>query len=250
MGYGQPGSGLVLNLVTNPVGAFLPPEQRAAEAEWKARLREEHGIVFTQLFTITNMPISRFLSTPRRGPDGRAYLTGWCAPTTRRRRRQRDVRDTLSVAWDGTLRLRLQPDARPAGGPDPATDHPRLRGRRARRPAHRGGTALLRLHGGRRLGAAEGALASQRAREVAAGGHHPGGCCCSPGARSRPLLPSLPARVAALGLWGPVAVAGLYALLAVALVPGLLLTLAAGVLFGVGVGSVVRGRGRHHGAAL
>ena len=66
----------------------------------------------------------------------------------------------------------------------------------------------------------------------------------------RPLLPSLPARVAALGLWGPVAVAGLYALLAVALVPGLLLTLAAGVLFGVGVGSVVVFVGATSGAAL
>ncbi|MBK8004757.1 MAG: TVP38/TMEM64 family protein [Gemmatimonadetes bacterium] len=66
----------------------------------------------------------------------------------------------------------------------------------------------------------------------------------------RPLLPSLPARVAALGLWGPVAVAGLYALLAVALVPGLLLTLAAGVLFGVGVGSVVVFVGATTGAAL
>ena len=66
----------------------------------------------------------------------------------------------------------------------------------------------------------------------------------------RPLLPSLPARVAALGPWGPVAVAGLYALLAVALVPGVLLTLAAGALFGVAVGSVVVFVGATTGAAL
>ena len=66
----------------------------------------------------------------------------------------------------------------------------------------------------------------------------------------RPLLPTLPARVAALGPWGPVAVAGLYALLAVALVPGLLLTLAAGALFGVVVGSVVVFVGATTGAAL
>ena len=58
-GYGVEGSGLVLNLVTNPVGAFLPASQAALERDWKRELQRQHGLVFNQLFTITNMPISR-----------------------------------------------------------------------------------------------------------------------------------------------------------------------------------------------
>lgn len=60
VGYGQDDSGLILNFVYNPGGAFLPPEQNALEAEYKKKLFDEHGITFNQLFTITNMPIKRF----------------------------------------------------------------------------------------------------------------------------------------------------------------------------------------------
>jgi radical SAM/Cys-rich protein len=59
VGYGR-GNGLVLNLVANPVGAFLPPRQEDLERDTKVYLREKHGIVFDHLFTITNMPIARF----------------------------------------------------------------------------------------------------------------------------------------------------------------------------------------------
>ena len=59
-GYGRPGSGLVLNLVYNPLGPSLPPPQQALEADYKRLLGEEFGIVFNALFTITNMPIKRF----------------------------------------------------------------------------------------------------------------------------------------------------------------------------------------------
>jgi radical SAM/Cys-rich protein len=51
---------LVLDLVYNPNGAFLPPNQQALEQDYKRSLYDEHGIVFNQLLTITNMPISRF----------------------------------------------------------------------------------------------------------------------------------------------------------------------------------------------
>ncbi|MFT6188338.1 MAG: radical SAM/Cys-rich protein [Oleispira sp.] len=58
--YGIEGSNLSLNLVYNPGGAFLPPGQVELEASYKEKLGAEHGIQFNQLFTITNMPISRF----------------------------------------------------------------------------------------------------------------------------------------------------------------------------------------------
>ena len=63
LGYGQPGSGLILNLVYNPQGAVLPPPQAALEADYKRELKQHFGIVFNQLFAITNMPIQRFGST-------------------------------------------------------------------------------------------------------------------------------------------------------------------------------------------
>ncbi len=63
LGYGQPGSGLVLNLVYNPAGPTLPPPQQALEADYKQHLADEHGIVFNNLFTLANMPIQRFGST-------------------------------------------------------------------------------------------------------------------------------------------------------------------------------------------
>lgn len=62
-GYGQSGSGLVLNLVYNPQGPSLPPGQAALEEAYKAHLRDEFGVEFNGLFTIANMPIKRFGST-------------------------------------------------------------------------------------------------------------------------------------------------------------------------------------------
>ena len=59
-GYGQPDSGLVLDLVYNPVGAHLPPPQASLQADYKRELGERFGLKFNQLLTITNMPISRF----------------------------------------------------------------------------------------------------------------------------------------------------------------------------------------------
>jgi len=63
LGYGEEGSGLVLNLVYNPQGLNLPPDQEVLEATYKKELQDRYGIVFNHLFTITNMPIKRFGST-------------------------------------------------------------------------------------------------------------------------------------------------------------------------------------------
>ena len=60
LGYGKEGSRLLLNLVFNPQGASLPPAQIGLEHDYRKRLWDEYGISFNSLFTITNMPISRF----------------------------------------------------------------------------------------------------------------------------------------------------------------------------------------------
>ncbi len=63
LGYGYPDTGLVLNLVYNPSGPNLPPDQKMLEADYKRELWERFGIRFNSLFTLTNMPIQRFGST-------------------------------------------------------------------------------------------------------------------------------------------------------------------------------------------
>jgi len=63
LGYGQPDSGLELDLVFNPQDAVLPPEQSSLEQAYKQHLRDEYGIVFNRLYAVTNMPIQRFGST-------------------------------------------------------------------------------------------------------------------------------------------------------------------------------------------
>ena len=63
LGYGMPGTGRVLNLVYNPLGASLPPAQGPLQADYKRELLDHFGIVFNQLFALANMPIQRFGST-------------------------------------------------------------------------------------------------------------------------------------------------------------------------------------------
>ncbi len=74
VGYGIAGSGLTLNLVYNPVGAFLPPSQNSIESDFKRELMDRHGIAFDHLYTITNMPISRFLDYLRRSGNEERYM--------------------------------------------------------------------------------------------------------------------------------------------------------------------------------
>lgn len=60
LGYGIPGTGLELHLVYNPLGAYLPPPQKTLERDYKRVLQEKYGIVFTRLYCLTNVPITRF----------------------------------------------------------------------------------------------------------------------------------------------------------------------------------------------
>jgi radical SAM/Cys-rich protein len=63
VGYGDPRTGLVLNLVFNPQGPSLPPNQEALQADYKRILLERYGLAFNELFALANMPIQRFGST-------------------------------------------------------------------------------------------------------------------------------------------------------------------------------------------
>jgi radical SAM/Cys-rich protein len=103
LGYGVEGSGLVLNLVTNPVGAFLPASQQALEADWKRELQRRHGISFNRLYTITNMPISRFLQFLADSGNLQAYMDKLVAAFNPATIDGLMCRYTLSVGWDGRL---------------------------------------------------------------------------------------------------------------------------------------------------
>ena len=73
-GYGRGDSGLRLDLVFNPVGYGLPPQQCELESTYKQHLSDEHGIVFDRLWTITNMPIKRFEHALRRDGEYDTYM--------------------------------------------------------------------------------------------------------------------------------------------------------------------------------
>jgi radical SAM/Cys-rich protein len=103
LGYGREGTGLLLNLVYNPVGAFLPPKQAAIESQFKRELQHEHGVVFNRLFTITNMPISRFLEFLLESGNYEGYMERLANAFNPAAAAGVMCRYTLSVGWDGTL---------------------------------------------------------------------------------------------------------------------------------------------------
>ncbi|MEW5976740.1 MAG: arsenosugar biosynthesis radical SAM (seleno)protein ArsS [Acidobacteriota bacterium] len=103
LGYGQPDSDLKLRLVYNPTGAFLPPSQRAVEADFRRELQRRYGVVFTSLYTITNMPISRFLEYLLRSGNYTAYMEKLVQAYNPGAVEGLMCRSTVSVGWDGTL---------------------------------------------------------------------------------------------------------------------------------------------------
>ncbi|MBM4132576.1 MAG: radical SAM/Cys-rich domain protein [Nitrospira sp.] len=102
-GYGIEGSGLTLALVHNPVGAFLPPKQETTEAQFKHELERRHGIRFNRLYTITNMPISRFLEFLLESGNYEGYMERLANAFNPAAAAGVMCRYTLSVGWDGTL---------------------------------------------------------------------------------------------------------------------------------------------------
>jgi radical SAM/Cys-rich protein len=103
LGYGREGTGLVLNLVHNPVGAFLPPRQAAIEARFREELMRAHGVVFSRLYTITNMPISRFLEFLIESGNYDGYMERLANAFNPAAATAVMCRYTISVGWDGTL---------------------------------------------------------------------------------------------------------------------------------------------------
>jgi radical SAM/Cys-rich protein len=103
LGYGREGSGLLLNLIYNPVGAFLPPKQAAIEIQFKRELERQHGIVFNQLYTITNMPISRFLEFLLATGNYEGYMERLVNAFNPAAAAGVMCRYTISIGWEGTL---------------------------------------------------------------------------------------------------------------------------------------------------
>ncbi|MFW5740858.1 MAG: arsenosugar biosynthesis radical SAM (seleno)protein ArsS [Myxococcota bacterium] len=103
LGYGRPGSGLTLNLVTNPSGAYLPAPQAALERDWKREMQRRHGIEFTNLLTITNMPVSRYLDFLLERDCLHRYMDKLVSAFNPRTVEGLMCRTMLSVGWDGRL---------------------------------------------------------------------------------------------------------------------------------------------------
>ncbi|MBI2821149.1 MAG: arsenosugar biosynthesis radical SAM protein ArsS [Acidobacteria bacterium] len=103
LGYGQAESGLPLNLVYNPVGAFLPARQEALEADFRRNLRRKFGIEFNHLYCITNMPISRFLEFLLASGNYQSYMEHLVQAFNPAAVEGLMCRHTLSVGWDGRL---------------------------------------------------------------------------------------------------------------------------------------------------
>lgn len=102
-GYGMEGTNLILNLVYNPAGAFLPAAQHSLEQQFKQVLKDEFGIAFNQLFAITNMPVSRFLHFLIATGNYKNYMEKLVNAFNPAAAEGIMCRNTLSVGWDGFL---------------------------------------------------------------------------------------------------------------------------------------------------
>ncbi len=103
VGYGKEASGLTLNLVYNPSGAFLPPDQSSLEKEFKVALKKDFDIEFNNLFAITNLPISRYLSYLLESGNYEKYMYKLIDAFNPAAAHNVMCRNTISVGWDGWL---------------------------------------------------------------------------------------------------------------------------------------------------
>jgi len=103
VGYGIEGSGLTLNLVYNPSGAYLPGDQTNLENQFKRELKRRHNIVFNSLFAITNLPVSRFLDYLVESGNYETYMESLIAAFNPVAAANVMCRNTVSISWDGFL---------------------------------------------------------------------------------------------------------------------------------------------------
>ena len=103
LGYGKPDSGLTLNFVFNPAGAFLPPAQHAIEADFKRELRRRYGIEFNSLYALANVPIGRFRDFLDASGNYEPYMQRLVQAYNPVAAAGVMCRYTLSIGWDGTL---------------------------------------------------------------------------------------------------------------------------------------------------
>jgi radical SAM/Cys-rich protein len=103
VGYGIENSSLVLNLVYNPTGAFLPPAQSAIEADFKRELANRYDLYFNNLYTITNMPIARYLDWLRRSRNEEGYMQKLVNAFNPATVSGLMCRNLISVDWTGRL---------------------------------------------------------------------------------------------------------------------------------------------------
>ena len=101
LGYAMLGTGLSLNLVYNPQGPALPPEQASLEADYKRVLSEFFGIRFDRLYTLANMPIARFGSTLISTGQFNAYMRLLRDAYQEKNLDTVMCRDLISVDWQG-----------------------------------------------------------------------------------------------------------------------------------------------------
>lgn len=103
VGYGKPGTGLQLDLVYNPSGAYLPDDQATLEAEFKRKLKRKFDIEFNSLFAITNLPIARFLDFLLQEGKYETYMSELVNAYNPGTVEGLMCRNTISVSWDGYL---------------------------------------------------------------------------------------------------------------------------------------------------
>jgi radical SAM/Cys-rich protein len=103
VGYGVEGSGLVLDLVYNPVGPYLPPPQASLEADYRKSLKDNFGVVFNALYTITNMPINRFRLHLEKSGQYAAYMDKLLAAFNPAAAEGVMCRSLVSVGYDGRI---------------------------------------------------------------------------------------------------------------------------------------------------
>ena len=103
VGYGREGRGLTLHLVYNPLGDYLPGEQKQLEADYKKVLKSEHGIEFNHLYTITNMPINRYADQLKREGKLEGYRNLLRSSYNEKAADKIMCKKQVSVGWNGML---------------------------------------------------------------------------------------------------------------------------------------------------